>query len=232
MRFKMILASSVAKKIYMSIAGLVWVLFVTVHLLGNLQLLNSNPDPFNKYSYFLTEQTGEIIYVLEFLLVFFLVTHFVYAIWVQIGNWRARPQGYSMVRWAHHTSKRSIGSVTMIYTGLLILVFIVIHLINFKYGTVYTYTPYGFTHPIRNLYKTVIEFFQNPWNVAFYVVIMVLLGFHLSHAIWSSFQSLGLGSKNFTPFWYAVGVIWAIVIAFGFVFIPLWIYFTHTGGAL
>ncbi|RLD13056.1 succinate dehydrogenase, partial [candidate division KSB1 bacterium] len=52
------------------------------------------------------------------------------------------------------------------------------------------------------------------------------------HAIWSSFQSLGIGSPRFTPFWYTVGLIWAIVIAVGFIFLPLWIYFTGTGGAL
>ena len=230
MRSKMILTSSVSKKIYMSIAGIVWTLFITIHLLGNLQLLKSDPDPFNKYSYFLTEQTGEIIYVVEFFLAFFLLILVVYGIWIQIDNWLARPKGYSMVRWAHHTSKRSIGSVTMIYTGLLILLFIIIHLFNFKYGTVYMYTPQGFTHPIRDLHKTVILFFQNPWNVTFYVVMMAVLGFHLSHAIWSSFQSLGFGSKRFTPFWYGVGLIWSIIVAVGFIILPLWIHFR--GGAL
>ncbi len=231
MRFKMILTSSLSKKIFMSIAGLVWTGFLLIHLLGNLQLLNSNPDPFNKYSYFLTHQTGEFIYLAEFLLVFFLLTHLVYGIWVQIGNWRARPQGYSMVTWAKGKSRRSFGSVTMIYTGVLIFVFLIFHLLHFKYGNVTMYTPEGYTHQIPNLYQTVIEFFQNPWNVAFYVIIMVLIGFHLSHAFWSAFQSLGLGSKWFTSFIYTLGVLYAIFVAFGFVFLPIWIYFTR-GGAL
>jgi len=231
MRFKMILTSSLSKKIFMSIAGLVWTGFLLIHLLGNLQLLSSNPDPFNKYSYFLTHQTGEFIYLAEFLLIFFLLAHLVYGIWVQIGNWRARPQDYSMVTWAKGKSRRSFGSVTMIYTGILIFVFLIFHLLHFKYGSVTMYTPEGFTHQIPNLYQSVIEFFQNPWNVAFYVIIMVLLGFHLSHAVWSSFQSLGLGSKWFTSFIYTVGVLYAIFISFGFVFLPIWIYFTR-GGAL
>ncbi len=231
MRFKMILTSSLSKKIFMSIAGLVWVGFLLIHLLGNLQLLNPNPDPFNKYSYFLTHQTGEFIYVAEFLLVFFLVSHLVYGIWVQIGNWRARPQGYSMVTWAKHTSKRSLGSVTMIYTGALILIFIVVHLLHFKYGSVTMYRPEGYNYDIPNLYQTVIQFFTKPLNVLFYVIIMVLIGLHLSHGFWSAFQSLGLGSKRFTQFIYTVGVLYAIVIAFGFVFLPIWIYFTR-GGAL
>ncbi|NOX90181.1 MAG: succinate dehydrogenase cytochrome b subunit [Calditrichaeota bacterium] len=231
MRFKMILASSLSKKIYMSIAGLVWSAFLLVHLLGNLQLLNPDRDPFNKYSYFLTHQTGEFIYLAEFLLAFFFITHFLYAIWVQIGNWRARPHGYSMVRWAKNTSKRSLGSVTMIYTGALVLIFLVLHLIHFKYGEVVYYTPKGYTHQIRDMYFTVMEFFKNPVNVFFYVAVMVLLGFHLSHGAWSAFQSLGLSGKRFTPFIYTIGVLFAIVVAVGFVFLPLWIYFTR-GGAL
>jgi succinate dehydrogenase / fumarate reductase cytochrome b subunit len=110
----------------------------------------------------------------------------------------------------------------------------VLHLLHFKYGAVYMYeTADGQT--IRDLYKTVYLFFANEVNVIFYIVVMILLGFHLSHGVWSAFQSLGLNSKSFTPVIRVVGYCFAVIMALGFVILPAVVYwdpFKILGGTL
>ena len=83
---------------------------------------------------------------------------------------------------------------------------------------------------IRDLYVVVHQFYGNSVNVILYVLVMALLGFHLSHGFWSAFQSLGLNGKHFTPFIYTLGSVFAVLMAIGFIFLPLYI-FIITGGA-
>jgi succinate dehydrogenase / fumarate reductase, cytochrome b subunit len=229
MRFSMTIFSSLGKKIFMGLTGLMLSGFIIIHLLGNLTLLNPDPDPFNKYAHFLTQQTGSVIYVAEFMLAAVFIIHFVYAIIIQIGNWLARSSRYKQVTWQRETSRKSIGSVTMIYTGIIILVFVVLHLFHFKFGEIIYYTPQGYEYEIRDLYSVVYTFFSNFWNVLFYVVVMILLGFHLSHGVWSAFQSLGLYGTRFTPFAYGLGSVFAVIMAIGFIFLPVWIFIIPGG---
>jgi succinate dehydrogenase / fumarate reductase cytochrome b subunit len=217
----------------MGISGLMLSGFIVIHLLGNLALLSPDRDPFNKYAHFLLN-LGTILYVAEFALAAVFIIHFVYGIYVTIGNWRARPVNYKMVTNAGNTSKKSIASSTMIWTGLLVLIFTVLHLLHFKYGAVYMYTTADGQY-IRDLYETVYRFFASEFNVAFYVIVMVLLGFHLSHGVWSAFQSLGLNSKSFTPTIRRIGYAFAVVMGFGFVLIPILVYwdiFKTLGGTV
>ncbi|MBD3225570.1 MAG: succinate dehydrogenase [Caldithrix sp.] len=231
MKISMSVFSTLGKKIFMGVTGLLLSGFIVIHLIGNLQLLLPDKDPFNIYAHILTQETGSIIYIAEFLLAAVFLIHFVYAIIVTWNNWQARPEGYRKVKWAKNTSRRSIGSVTMIYTGVVIMVFLVWHLLHFKFGEVVYYTPAGYDHEIRDLYVIVYQFFGNIINVILYIIVMALLGFHLSHGFWSAFQSLGLDGKRFTPFVYGLGVVFAIVMAVGFLFLPLFIFMT-TGGTV
>jgi len=229
MRFSMSTYSSIGKKIFMGLSGLLLCGFIVFHLAGNLALLNPDPDPFNKYSYFLTHQLGSLIYVLEAMLAAVFLIHFIYAIIVTVNNWRARPQGYEVVTNANHTSRKNISSTTMIWTGAVIIVFLVWHLMHFKFGEMkMTTTADG--QVLHDLYALVYQFYGNIVNVVLYVLVMALLGFHLFHGFWSAFQSLGLNGKRFTPFIYVVGSIFAVVMAVGFIFLPVWIY-VITGGA-
>ena len=229
MRISMSLFSSLGKKIFMGISGLMLSGFIVIHLIGNLTLLNSDRDPFNKYAHFLTQQTGNIIYVAEFMLASVFIIHFSYAIVIQIGNWLSRPSRYKKVTDQKGASRKSLGSVTMIYTGIIILIFIVLHLIHFKYGQVIMYTPKGSEHQIRDLYTIVYNYFSYFWNVVYYILVMILLGFHLSHGVWSAFQSLGLYGNRFTSIAYGFGSAFAVFMALGFIFLPIWI-FMITGG--
>ncbi len=230
MRFSMSTFSSLGKKIFMGLTGLLLCGFIVIHLVGNLTLLIPDKDPFNKYSHFLTQELGTAIYLAELMLAAVFLIHMIYAIIVTINNWRARSQGYAVVTNAKHTSKKSLASTTMIYTGLMIITFLIWHLMHFKYGEIIIYTT-GDGKVVRDLYTLVYQFYGDIINVILYIIVMILLGFHLSHGFWSAFQSLGLHGKRFTPFVYALGTVFAVIMAIGFILLPMWIYFV-TGGAL
>jgi succinate dehydrogenase / fumarate reductase cytochrome b subunit len=220
--------SSLGKKIFMGFSGLMLCGFIVVHLIGNLTLLLPDKDQFNKYANFLTTGLGSIIYIAEFLLAAIFLVHFIYAILVTIDNWKARPEKYAMVKNAKHTSKKSFASRTMIYTGIVLIVFLIWHLLHFKFGEMIIYsTADGMV--IRDLYIVVYQFYGSMVNVILYIVVMVLLGFHLSHGFWSAFQSLGLSGKLFTPLVYGVAGVFALLMAAGFIVLPVWI-FISTGG--
>jgi succinate dehydrogenase / fumarate reductase cytochrome b subunit len=220
-RFSTFAFSSLGKKIFMGVSGIMLCGFIVVHLIGNLTLLIPDRDPFNKYAYFL-QGLGTAIYVAEIILAAIFLIHFIYAIIITINNWRARPKRYKVVTNAKHTSKKSLGSTTMIYTGVVVIVFLVWHLLHFKWGEMVMYTTADGQN-IRDLFIIVYQFYANPINVGLYVLVMSFLGFHLSHGAWSGFQSLGLNGRRFTPFVQSIGILFAIVMAIAFIFIPLFI---------
>jgi succinate dehydrogenase / fumarate reductase cytochrome b subunit len=222
--------SSLGKKIFMGFSGLMLCGFIVVHLIGNLTLLLQDKDPFNKYANFLTSEVGNVIYIAEFILASIFLIHFIYGIIVTLDNWRARPQKYKVVKDAKHTSKKSLASRTMIYTGITIIVFLVWHLLHFKFGEMVMYTTAD-GKVIRDLYIVVYQFFGSIINVTLYIAVMTLLGFHLSHGFWSAFQSLGLNGKRFTPVIYGLATLFGLVMAVGFIVLPIWI-FIISGGAL
>jgi len=228
MRFMTFSSSSLGKKIYMGVMGILLSTFLGVHLLGNLTLLSPDPDPFNKYAHFLTHSLGNFIYIFEAVFGAFFLIHLIYGVIVQWQNWRARPIGYKMVTNAKGASRKSIGSSTMIYTGVILLIFLVLHLRDLKYGEIIMYTTADGAH-IRDLYVLVIAFFSKIWNVLFYTAVMILIGFHLSHGVWSAFQSIGFNAPRFIRIMQIAGYAFAIIIAAGFIYIPVFIYLT--GGA-
>lgn len=228
MRFSTFSTSSLGKKIYMGVMGLILSSFLIVHLLGNLALLSGDKDHFNAYSHFLTHSTGNAIYVIEIIFGLIFLIHLLYGIVVTWGNWKARPIGYKMVTNAKGASKKGFSSTTMIYSGVLLLIFFVIHLLNFKYGEEIMYITKDGAQ-IRDLYMTVVHFFTNIWNVVFYVVVIAFFGFHLNHGIWSAFQSIGINAPRFIRFMQVFGSAFAFIITIAFIYIPIFIYIT--GGA-
>ncbi|MFQ5706087.1 MAG: succinate dehydrogenase cytochrome b subunit [bacterium] len=220
-------SNSVGKKIVMALTGLAMVVFLVEHLSGNLLLFNKNPEPFNEYSHFLLS-FGSILVVAELILLAFLIFHVLSGISVALGKKKARPVGYQQSGNAGKPSKKNTSSTTMIYTGLLTFVFIAIHLWTFKYGPNieegYVATVNG--TQMRDLHRLVMEVFQKPGYVVWYVAAMIFLGFHLRHGFWSAFQSLGVNHPRYTPLIYSIGIIVAVVLSVGFLGIPIWIYFT------
>jgi succinate dehydrogenase / fumarate reductase cytochrome b subunit len=217
------LSSSVGKKQLTALTGLGLAGFLVAHLAGNLQIFKAfgGAEAFNLYSHKLI--SNPLIYVAEAGLVALFIAHIGLAVRLTRENNAARgPVPYAMVRTRGKPSRRSFASQTMIYSGALVLVFVVLHVKTFKYGEFYE-ASYAGHEKIRDLYKLVLEKFHEPGYVAWYVVAMVVLGAHLHHALGSLFETFGIDHPRWTPLVLvgtrAVG--W--LIAVGFALIPLFV---------
>jgi succinate dehydrogenase / fumarate reductase cytochrome b subunit len=215
------LGSTVGKKYVMGLTGLIWAGFVLAHMAGNLLIFVSH-DAYNAYGHALT--SGKFIYVAESVLIFALLAHVMTAISLTKANRAAKGSTYAVA--AKGAKKVSCASKTMAVQGALILAFIILHIINFKFGTHYDTTVDGVQ--MRDLARLIDESFQNPMYVIWYVVCLVLLGFHLSHGVGSTFQSLGLMEGTYRNLWKRLSCIYAFVVAAGFIAQPLYIFlFEH-----
>src|ERR1700730_16719469 len=165
------LSSLITTKLIVGITGLLLFLYLILHIAGNLMVF-LGPDVFNRYSYALI--SNPLVGPVELgLLVVFLI-HLFKAIRMTLQNRAARPAPYAVKKMAGGTSQKSLASTTMILTGLALLIFIPIHVVMFKYGPEY---PYG-TTGMRDLYKLEVQNFSSPAWVGFYVLAMVVVGFH------------------------------------------------------
>ena len=203
-------------KILIGVTGLALVLYLIVHIAGNLMVFGG-PALFNKYAY--TLESNPLIPVIEIGLLFIFLVHVYKTVTMFLSNQQARPARYAMKKRAGYTSRKTLASTTMIFTGLWLLIFIVIHVKAFRYGTEYAWAEGG-----RDLYRLEIENFSNPLIVVFYVLSMVVVGSHLWHGASSAFQSLGLDNPRWTPRIRATGKVLAVVIAGGFITIAVWAY--------
>jgi succinate dehydrogenase / fumarate reductase cytochrome b subunit len=210
------LDSSVGLKILIGVTGLALFLYLLIHIAGNLVIFGG-PALFNKYAY--TLESNPLIPVIEIGLLLIFLVHVYRTITMFLSNQHARPVRYAMKKPARHTSRKSLASATMIVSGLWLLVFIVIHVKAFRYGTEYAWAEGG-----RDLYRLEMENFANPLTVAFYVLSMVVVGSHLWHGASSAFQSLGLDHPRWTPRIRAAGKTLAVLIALGFMTIAVWAY--------
>jgi succinate dehydrogenase / fumarate reductase cytochrome b subunit len=202
----------------MALTGLVWSGFVLAHMSGNL-LMFVSPDAYNQYGHILT--SGKIIYVAEAVLVLSIITHIITAISLTKLNMGARSSSYSVVPKGEKAP--SFMSKTMAPQGTLILAFIIFHIATFKYGTYYETTVDGVV--MRDLYRLVVEAFAQPAYVCWYVVCLILLGFHLSHGISSLFQSLGIRNERTEPVLKKISFLYAVFVAVGFLSQPLYVFF-------
>lgn len=213
-----VLSSSVGTKVLIALTGLALVVYLVLHLAGNLMVF-AGPATFNEYGHKLASNTP-LLYSAEVGLALLFLLHIYKAFVNWRNNRRARPVGYEMKRRAGHTSRKTVASTTMIWTGLATLVFVVLHVKMFRFGTYYEAVEPG----IRDLYRLEVEIFRNPFWVVFYIVAMVVVALHLRHGISSAFQSLGIEHPRYTNRLLAAGAAIAIVIGAGFALIPLWFY--------
>jgi succinate dehydrogenase / fumarate reductase, cytochrome b subunit len=220
MSLRRVFSSSVGTKVLIGATGLLLFLFLVLHLAGNLMVF-AGQNRFNHYSHALISNPLTIPAEIGLLLVFLLHVYKTMTNW--FANQRARPVRYEKKAWAGYTSRKSVGSTTMIWTGLVTLLFVGVHLAQMKYGV-----WYGIGQPaIRDLYRTEAEVFSSPVWVGVYVACMILIGFHLRHGISSAFQSIGAAHPLYTKRLVAAGTLLAILIGGGFALIPLFVYFTR-----
>jgi succinate dehydrogenase / fumarate reductase cytochrome b subunit len=220
-RFRRAFSSSVGTKLLIGLTGLALFLYLVLHLAGNALIL-AGPEIFNEYSHRLI--SNPLILPIEIGLLLVFVIH----IYKTIRNWTtnhaARPIRYGKKEYAGHTSRKSLASSTMIGSGLLTLFFVIVHVKQFRFGTWYQTVS---DDPIRDLYRTEIEVFQQPLWVAFYVICTLIVGLHLRHGIASGFQSIGLDHPLYTRRLTTWGTVLAIIIGGGLAIIPIWVYLTH-----
>jgi len=205
-----VLFTSISKKFVMALAGLFLLTFLPVHLFINLMLLKSDPEPFNTAAHFMA--TFPPVKVFEILLILSILIHVTYGIILQISNWLARPVGYV----SGNKSDTSFFSKFMIWTGATVMTFLVLHFFNFyfvKLGLV-AGDPEDFYSLAHNL-------FQIPAYNYIYLVCFFLLGFHLYHAFFSAFQTLGLNHRIWSPIVKKVALFYAILIPAGFALISI-----------
>ncbi len=220
-----IFSSSIGKKLIVALAGLFLILFLMVHLGVNLSLLLCKSSrPFNSAAHFLA--SNYVSKVLEIILFSAFILHIIYTLILQIQNWLARPKRYRIPNF----SQISFFSKFMIWFGGIILIFLFIHFADFFFKTKFGHIEEITYDNIRyypDLGSLVIQKFQMPGFVIFYIVCFIILGFHLWHGFQSAFQTLGLNHKNYTPFIKKLGWIYSIVITCGFSIIPVIIYFFY-----
>jgi len=148
------------------------------------------------------------------------------AIWVWRDKKRARIVKNTVVASKGAPSKQTLASRTMIVTGTVLLGFVVLHVAQFRFGVFggldYTTTIHG--QEVRDLYRLVVETFQNPLWVGAYMAVMVLLASHLRHGFWSAFQSVGLLDPRLRPLAYSAGAVFALVVALGFFVMPIYLF--------
>lgn len=218
--------SSVGKKLIMAVTGLFLISFLIVHLSGNFLLLrNDNGAAFFQYSEFM--KTNPVILVMEVVLFLGFIIHAFSGFRLALENKKARPVGYAVNRPSENSS---VFSRSMVWTGSIVFIFLVIHLKSFFVDHKVA-SWMGVTHE-ETLFQAVVSAFQNPVYTWFYVAAMVLLGFHLNHGFQSAFQTLGLNHKKYTPLIKKLGLIFSIVVPLLFAYVPLYflLIYKTTGG--
>jgi len=213
-------SSSIGKKIIMGLTGLFLCLFLVEHLAGNLLLFaNDNGHLYEEYSRILV--SNPIIRAIEVILFLSLAGHAFSGLILWIQNRRARPQKYREFRLDENTELAS--RITML-GGSIVFLFLVVHLSSFFFPLRVTGTP-------MTAYALVREKFSNPWFGLFYLVALVILGYHLKHGFQSAFQTFGLVNKRYKRLLDAVAFFFWFLLPAGFASIPVYFYFFVTSAA-
>ena len=209
-----VLTSSIGKKVLMSLTGLFLCTFLVVHLYGNL-LLFAGEEEFNHHAEFFG--TNILIRVVEVILFASLILHAATGFWVTAQNRRARPVGYVRKRSA---GRSTLASRTMILSGSLIFIYLVIHLRDFFY-------TYRFAQePPESLYLLGTRTFGELPYAIIYSVAMLLLGGHLIHGFQSGFKTLGLENSRYAGLMRSAGIGFSVLVAAGFLCLPVYFYVT------
>jgi len=207
------LNSSIGKKLVMAITGVALMLFLIIHLAGNMSLYGGK-DAFNNYVGLL-EHIKPFIRVIEVILALVFVFHIFNGTRLWIENKQARPQGYSVNGSRKNTD---VFSRTAFITGSIVFIFLVIHLQTIWY-------KFNFTGTELDLYTLTTGWFQVWWYAALYFIAVLLLGFHLNHGFQSAFQTFGWNHKKYFPFIEKLGTVYALIMTIGFGSIPVYFFF-------
>jgi succinate dehydrogenase / fumarate reductase cytochrome b subunit len=205
--------SAIGKKQVMAVTGLGLALWVALHMVGNLQVFQG-AAAINKYAALLQGMPGPL-WLMRLALLGALVLHVVAATQLTLQNRAARPEAYAV----RTPQVSTLAARTLRVGGLLLLVYIILHLLTFTVGSL---------HPdfIReDVYHNVLVAFRSPFQTGFYVLAMAALGLHLYHGAWSSLRSLGAARPDPEPLTRRFALLVALAVALGFAAVPLAVYF-------
>jgi succinate dehydrogenase / fumarate reductase cytochrome b subunit len=208
--------SSVGRKLLMGLTGFFLCSFLCVHLYINLFLFKSDSgQAFDAYSEFMA--TYPLIRPIEIVLFLGFLLHMVIGVWLWIVNRMARPERYAV----HKASDTSaLSSRVMFWTGLFVLVFLVVHINSF-------FIRSRFLDPNTPMYEIVAETFKNPWYDAFYVVALFFLGYHLLHGFQSAFQTFGIRPEKYKTVIDLLAIVFWLLIPICFAAMPLYFLWAH-----
>lgn len=199
--------SSVGKKLLMSITGLCFCGFLASHLGGNLTIYGGK-EMFLSYAEHL-HSLGVFLNFAEWGLLTFALIHVITGLTLFYQNFKARPMRYKVNK---RGGGRTLGSATMPYTGILLLLFVIMHLSNFHFVDKTDTT----------IFAIVNKAFDNPLYVLIYTAAMVVAGIHVSHGFWSAFQTLGANHPKYMPFIQTLSLVFAVIVTIGFGALPLY----------
>jgi len=209
------LKTPIGKKLLMAITGFGFLFFLLIHLIGNLTIYGGK-SLFISYVAHL-HALGPLVAISEFGLLLFAAIHITTGLILFLENKIARPIGYAVKK---NAGGRTLGSATMPYTGVLILCFIILHLINFRF---IEQTP-------QIIYQAVSHTLSMLPYVIIYIAAVILVALHVRHGFWSLFQTLGANHVKYMPVIQTIGITFAVLVALGFGFIPIYIsYFMQKG---
>lgn len=210
----------IGKKLVMAGTGVILVLYVIGHLLGNLQIY-AGPEQMNRYAAFLHSQPG-LLWTARVVLLAAVGAH----IWSSFLLWlekrRARPVRYIK----KDDVPPSYASRTMMWSGPIIAAFVVFHVLHLTTGDVglgFQPPAPGPTGEVFYAYENVVNGFRYPAVSAAYIFAIVLLTMHLYHGLWSMFQSVGISHPRYTPLLKGLAHVFSIAIAAGYISIPVYV---------
>jgi succinate dehydrogenase / fumarate reductase, cytochrome b subunit len=207
--------STIGKKAVMAVSGIVFLLFLLLHMLGNLKIFIGKTD-YNNYAAWLRTMgspalppnTGLII--LDIILIVCVLLHIGSAVELALRARRARP-----VRYAGGRPPQSYASRTVRVGAILIVLFIIYHLLDL---TALVVNPKNIP---GDPYDNVIADFHNPLVTIFYVVCLIVIGFHIRHGIWSATQTLGWGNARRQRAVNVFAITFSVILIAGFLAVPL-----------
>ena len=201
--------STVGKKIVMAVTGAIGLGYLIAHMTGNL-LVFRGPNKIDAYAGLLKSNLG-LLWVARAILLAAIIAHIVAAFQLARISQNSRPIAYK--RWRPVGS--DFASRTMRWTGPIVGIFIVYHLLHFTLGTVHPDFHQG------EVYHNVTTGFRVWYVAAFYIVAVLALFGHLYHGAWSMFQSVGLNHPKYNKLVRTLATIITIVVVVGFISIPV-----------
>lgn len=203
--------STIGKKAVMAVTGLILFAFLIAHMLGNLQIFLGS-TAMNHYAETLHANPA-LLWTVRSILLISVVLHIWASIQLALLKNEARPIAYQK----RGNVQASYASRTMMWSGPIIAAFVIFHLLNLTTGTIHP----GFTFVDLHAYENLVNTFKVPAISIAYIVAMVLIGMHLSHGIWSMFQSLGFSHPRYTPMIKRFASIFSWILIAGFIAVPI-----------